>query len=128
MQQGHAPCARCAGRDWDVFYVAADAHNRLVKFGITSGDGSIRLSRHAQDGFTEVVRLVTGLPGTVALDAERAVRAALSLANERPQRGREYFDISCLPLILDVAHGWLAGQGTTITGPAGYYTEEEIAS
>ena len=128
IQQGHAPCARCAGRGWDVFYVVANARDHLVKFGITGGDGSIRLSRHAQDAFTEVVRLVTGLPETVALDTERAVRAALALADERPLRGREYFDVSCLPLILDVAQGWLAGQGTVITDPADNYTQERIAS
>ena len=53
------------------------------------------------------MRLVTGLPGTVALDAENAVKSALAVAGEKPVRGREYFDASCLALILDVADSWL---------------------
>jgi hypothetical protein len=54
-----------------------------------------------------VVRLVADLAPTVAAKAERAVISALSLAREQPIRGREYFDISCLALILDVADSWL---------------------
>lgn len=50
---------------------------------------------------------MTGLTGTVALDAENAVKSALALAGEKPVRGREYFDFSCLALILDVADSWL---------------------
>ncbi len=72
----------------------------VVKCGITTGDGRHRLLIHAGQGYTEVVRLVTGLPGTVALDTENAVKSALALAGEKPVRGREYFDASCL--ILDV--------------------------
>jgi hypothetical protein len=54
-----------------------------------------------------VVHLAAGLPGTVALDTENAVKAALATAGEKPVRGREYFDVSCLALILDVASSWL---------------------
>ena len=53
----------------------------------------------------------------MALDTENAVKAALALAGAKPIRGTEYFDISCLALILDVAEGWLAGQGAVITSP-----------
>ena len=79
-----------------------------VKFGITSGNPRPRLGEHRRYGYTSVVYLVTSLPVKMALDTENAIRSALALAGERPVRGREYFDISCLPLILDVAGGWLA--------------------
>lgn len=103
--QGHGVCRFCAGGEWDAFYVVTDGG--VIKFGITTGEGRHRLLTHAGQGYTEVVRLVTGLPGTAALDAENAVKSALALAGEEPVRGREYFDASCLALILDVADSWL---------------------
>ena len=99
-------CRFCAGGEWDAFYVVTGGG--VVKFGITTGEGRPRLLTHAADGYTEVVRLVTSLPGTVALDTENAVKSALGLAGEKPLQGREYFDGSCLALILDVADSWLA--------------------
>lgn len=103
---GQGACYICGhSGEWDVFYVVT---SRLaVKFGITSGDPRDRLADHARDGFTSIARLTAGLPGTVALDTERAVRRTLALAGERPARGREYFDISCLALVLDIADSWL---------------------
>ena len=105
VSQGHGVCRFCAGTEWDAFYVVTGSG--VVKFGITTGDGRHRLLTHASQGYTEVMRLVTGLPGTVALDAENAVKSALAVAGEKPVRGREYFDASCLALILDVADSWL---------------------
>jgi hypothetical protein len=103
--QGSGICRFCAGAEWDAFYVVTG--DGIVKFGITTGDGRRRLLIHAGQGYIEVVRLVTGLPGTVALDVENAVKSALTLAAEKPVRGREYFDVSCLALILDIADSWL---------------------
>lgn len=97
----------CACREWDAFYVVVAS--QAVKFGITSGDGRLRLRTHALHGYTEVVRLATGLPGSVAIDTEDAVKSALALARERPIRGKEYFDVSRLALVLDVADSWLSG-------------------
>jgi len=98
-------CGRCAGKTWDAFYVVT---SRLaVKFGITSGDPRPRLAVHARDGYRQVVKVATNLPPTVAAATERAIISALALAREQPLRGREYFDISCLALILDVADSWL---------------------
>lgn len=105
VAHGHGICRFCAHGDWDAFYVVTG--DAGVKFGITSSDGRHRLARHSNAGFTSVELLATGLPGTIALDAENAVKAALALARERPLKGREYFDISCLGLIMDVAEGWL---------------------
>ena len=106
VMQGHDVCRKCSHRDWDAFYVVTSAD--VVKFGVTSGDPRRRLSDHAVKGYTEVVRLIVDLPGMVAHDAELAIRAALESAGERPVRGREYFDISCLALVLDVADSWLS--------------------
>lgn len=109
--QGQGVCRICTGREWDAFYVVASS--AVVKFGVTSGEPGPRIRKHASDGYTDVIRLVTGLPGTVAPDAERAIKAALALAGEKPVRGKEYFDISCLALILDVADSWLGTSAET---------------
>lgn len=106
VQRGQGICRYCAGKDWDAFYVVTSP--LAVKFGITSGDGAHRLRVHAATGYRTVVRCVTGLPGDLAPGTENAVKVALAMAREQPVRGREYFDISCLALILDVADGWLA--------------------
>lgn len=111
VNQGHGVCRFCIGKDWDAFYVVMG--NGVIKFGITTGDPRPRLRIHAGQGYAEVVRLATGLPGTVAPDTERAVLAALALAAEKPVQGREYFDASCLALILDVADSWLTVPATS---------------
>lgn len=104
LGRGDGACRMCAGKVWDAFYVVTG--NGVVKFGITSGDPRRRLYFHAMQGYAEVVLLATDLPGTVAPDAEHAVKQALALADEWPVQGKEYFDISCLALILDVADSW----------------------
>ena len=103
--RGSGICRFCSCCLPDVFYVVTGGG--IVKFGITSGDPRPRLRDHAANGFASVVRLVAGLPRTLALDAENAVKSALAMAGEKPVRGREYFDVSCVPLIIDVADSWL---------------------
>jgi hypothetical protein len=109
VDQGHGLCRYCAGAEWDVLYVVTS--DEAVKFGITSGDPRKRLRIHARHGFTHVKRLATELPGTIALDTETAIRSALTLAGEKPVRGREYYAIPCLALVLDVADSWLNEAG-----------------
>jgi hypothetical protein len=106
VSQGHGVCRVCAGSEWDAFYIVGGG--QAVKFGITTGDGRHKLLVHAAQGYADVHRLVTGLPDATALDAENAVKSALALAGEKPVLGMEYFDISCLALVLDVADSWLA--------------------
>jgi hypothetical protein len=108
VQQGEGVCRKCRGKLWDAFYVVEHEELHRVKFGVTSGDARPRLADHHKDGYRTVVRLLTGLPDGAAPDAERAVKAALAMAGEKPVRGTEYFDVSCLALILDVADSWLA--------------------
>lgn len=91
-----------------MFYVVADDINDVVKFGITSGNPRPRLSRHAREGFDDVIRLVEGLPGDLAPRLERAILAALQDAREAPVRGREYFPSRVLALVLDLVDGWTA--------------------
>jgi single CXXC unit len=105
VRSGSGTCRSCACSRPDVFYVVTGAG--VVKFGVTSGDPRPRLRNHAARGYTDVIRLATGLLVTVALDAEDAVKSALAMAGEKPVRGREYFDVSCAPLIIDVADSWL---------------------
>lgn len=103
--RGQGICPACRGAIWDVLYVVTSALS--VKFGITSGDPRPRLAVHHKAGYRTVARLATGLPDGAAPSTERAIRAALESAGERPVKGREYYDISCLALILDIADGWL---------------------
>ena len=100
-------CAECA-QPHTVFYVLENEQERIVKFGISSLEGRFRLAQHRRSGFTQRHLLETGLADGVARKAENAVKAALALAGAEPVQGREYFDVSCLGLILDVAASWLS--------------------
>lgn len=107
VRKGQGLCVICAhdARSliaWDAFYVVQDPNDGTVKFGITSGNAKRRIRRHARDGYTDVLRLHTGLPGTVAPDLERNIKAALRDARVTPTRGVEYFPESALSLILDL--------------------------
>ena len=111
VRSGQGICATCAGRVHDVFYIVHDPAAHRVKFGITSGDPRPRLRTHHVAGYQEIVRLMPGLPGDVAGEMERAVRAALTLADLRPVQGREHYDLTALAVILDMVDNypiWLA--------------------
>jgi len=102
--QGHGICRKCANKTWDVFYVVVNEASQVVKFGITSNDARVRLSRHRTDGFGTVVTTIEGM--SAAPDLERAVKSTLQLARMAPVRGREYYSVEALPLILDVVDQW----------------------
>jgi hypothetical protein len=114
--RGRGLCWACRGRAWDTFYVVEHASAFRIKFGITSICGHSRLRDHRAAGYTRVVRLMAGLPGDTAPEIERAVIAALALAGERPVRGREYYDVSALALVLDVADNYPTGMRPTAAG------------
>lgn len=101
---GHGICGRCAGKEWDMFYVVASGE--AVKFGITSGDPRPRLRLHKAAGYRTVVRLLTVLPDDTALELENAVKATLRLARIKPIKGKEYFDIDALAVILDIVDNY----------------------
>jgi hypothetical protein len=78
-----------------------------VKFGITSRDGYARLRTHRVNGFTEVLRLVTGLPEGLAVLTEQKIKLALAMVDAKPVRGREYFSDEYLALIENEIGNWL---------------------
>ena len=106
VQQGKGICRICAYKVWDVFYVLTSPGLYRVKFGITSNDERERFRVHHRDGFDtrNPLRLFTGFPA--ARDLEIAVKTTLELAGERPVKGIEYYDISTLALVLDVADNY----------------------
>lgn len=106
VSQGGGICRTCSNRSWDVFYVVVSAAENRVKFGVTSGDSRWRLAEHARAGYRDVVRNLCNLAGGVALEMERNTRGALRDAGMVPVRGREYFDISALSLILDLVDNY----------------------
>ena len=96
----------CAGREWNIFYVVRSTNGNL-KFGITSNNPEPRLRAHKSRGYLEVVRLFTGLSGTIAPDTERAVIHALKLAGIEPIHGLEYFPPEALSTVLDTVDIYL---------------------
>lgn len=106
LQQGSGLCRLCVGKVWDAFYVVLNEEDQIVKFGITSGDPRPRMGVHARSGYDTVVRIMVDLPLEIARPMEKAVMAALKLAGIEPVRGREYFPISALPVVLDVADNY----------------------
>jgi hypothetical protein len=91
---------------WDVFYVVVNDQRGYIKFGITVRDGRARLSYHRGAGYRTTLRLMTDLPSDTAEAIERAVLATLRLASIAPVRGREYYDVAALALVLDVADNY----------------------
>lgn len=89
------------GETCDVFYIVVNDASATVKPGITS-DPRDRLGAHRREGFGRLVRLFEGLPLGVALEVELLVFEALKEAGEEPERGREYFPLHALGLILAV--------------------------
>ena len=104
VDQGGGICRYCKCKVWDIFYVVTNDAGQAVKFGVTSHDSRARLQFHRADGFSNVIRTFTSLPD--AADLERAVMATLRLAGVEPVRGREYFDLAALSVILDIADNW----------------------
>ncbi|MFF4116167.1 hypothetical protein [Streptomyces sp. NPDC001714] len=98
-----------AAKPQDVFYVVTGTDRVTgksgVKFGISNGDGEVRLSRHARDGYNTRHRLFTGLPKGVAREAENGMLARLECAGHKPLHGREYYPQAALGLILDSLDG-----------------------
>lgn len=105
VQSGGGVCLACARKTWDAFYVVVNRSHSRVKFGITAGHGRRRLGDHRSAGYSDVVLLAIDQPD--AAQIERAVIGALANAGVLPVKGREYFDVSALPLVLDVAAGWV---------------------
>jgi hypothetical protein len=114
VRDGQGICATCAGRTSDVIYIVVDEDAARCKIGISSGDARPRLGDHRADGYDTVVRCD---PLRGARIAEAAVLAALALTFHTPIRGREYFAIGALPIMIAVVDSYLAGRGLFDTRP-----------
>lgn len=101
-----------------MFYVVTSA--RRVKPGITSGDPKDRLKAHRLDGFDTVELLLPGLPHLVAPELEQAVLKTLGKAGYRPVRGREYFSIEALDLVLSTVDEFAYERGLDFSDPRCY--------
>jgi len=95
--------------DRDVLYVTRNPVTCCVKFGITSRNGYVRLRTHRVDGFTEVLRLITGLPEGLAVLTEQKIKLALAMVDAKPMRGQEYFSDEYLDLIKNEIGNWVPG-------------------
>lgn len=113
LQRGTGICQQCGWMDRDVLYVTRNPVTCCVKFGITSRDGYARLRTHRVDGFTEVLRLITGLPEGLAVLTEQKIKLALAMADAEPMRGREYFSDEYLALIENEIGNWVPGAPIT---------------
>ena len=86
----------------NIFYVVCSTY--VVKFGVTSARlGSNRIKTHRRDGLTTVLRHGR-CPDAFRL--ERNILGACLDCDYVPVRGKEYFDIAALPLIIDIVDGW----------------------
>ncbi len=103
-------CRFCKNKVWDIFYIVTNDAAQIVKFGVTSHDPRARLRFHQAGGFATVLKMITRLPD--AAELEYAALATLRLAGIPPVRGREYFDMTALPVILDVADNWPGARAT----------------
>ena len=80
-----------------------------LKFGITSGNPKPRLATHRRDGYRTAVRLFTKLPPMKAAELEQRLKLMdLPAAGFSPVRGREYFGIDALPVVLGIVDRELA--------------------
>jgi hypothetical protein len=104
-RQGHGICRFCAGSEWDVFYIVTGSG--IVKFGITTGTATTVSPSTPPRGSPTSSTWQPTSPAQSHSTPRTPSRPLWPTAGEIPVRGREYFEISCLALILDVASSWL---------------------
>lgn len=101
---GQGICRFCAHNEWDIFYVVVNDAAQRVKFGITTHNPRQRLKEHRRHGYTRAIRIMTDVPDAASL--EHVVQSALLDAGFKPVWGREYYEISAMAVILDIADNW----------------------
>jgi hypothetical protein len=118
--QGSGPCIQCGSARtydgvWDIFYIVSGPAG--IKLGVTRGDPCVRLGAHRRDGYTNVVRLWTGLPEGLAKATEDTLLARLKADSWVPVRGREYFPSGVLATVQRIAEAVLDGPGKLDPAP-----------
>jgi hypothetical protein len=86
IQRGRGICLSCAYQ-WDCFYIVR-SDTGSIKFGITTGNAKSRLSDHARNGYADVIKLWTNLPGGYAHSTEQFCILMLRDAGIKPIRGQ----------------------------------------
>ena len=98
----------------DVYYVVSGLDTATgedtVKPGISSGGGYNRLRQHAEDGLTSQHLRITGLPLGMARVLERFVLDGLDGEGWLSIRGVEYFPLTALHDVMDLAGEWFTDQ------------------
>lgn len=107
VRTGVGGCAACKNKVFDVFYVVHNRDACVIKLGITSGDGRLRLRDHARNGFTGVLRVLTGLRQGEAFAMEQELLTLLKLSGVAPVQGREYFQDAITNVVLGYVDGAL---------------------
>lgn len=100
LQRRQGLCSQCIRTPSDVFYVVRNPYTQIVKFGITSGNGSDRLNTHKRDGFTEIVYIHKNF--SRARQLEDTMKILLRNCGFQPIRGHEYFRDNALPFIRSI--------------------------
>lgn len=99
LLSGGIICREIYSQEFTVVYVVRN--HFAVKYGITSGNGTERITDHINNGFTIIERKYQNLPIGLPIIIERSVKLVLTNNGFYPIRGREYYNIECLPLILN---------------------------
>lgn len=83
-----------------VIYVVNNEFN--LKFGITNGDGQLRLQTHKYDGYSNIALLRINQPILLVKNIENIIIDELNQAGFIPIRGREYYSIEAMSIVIDV--------------------------
>ncbi|WP_208641002.1 hypothetical protein, partial [Streptomyces carpinensis] len=70
-------------------------------------DARPQLADHARHGYRRVVRLMTGLPGRLAVELDQVTLLVLRLVGMEPVQGLEHFDVAALPVVQAAVEEWL---------------------
>lgn len=95
---GQGVCKPCAWAGTDCLYLVYNPLTDVHKVGVTSGDYRTRIRGHRREGFTELVRIYTGVAR--AYDIEQRILRSILDSGYSPVRGKEYFRVD---------RDWIAG-------------------
>ena len=103
------PLSEMAWSKQDALYVVTGGTG--IKVGVTHGDASARLRIHKGDGYPNCIRLFKNMPAGTAPAIENSVLEACESADYKPVKGREYFGLEALNVILDTVDSYVSQIG-----------------
>jgi hypothetical protein len=98
---------------FDAFYIVLDLEAKRMKFGITNGDATQRLSQHSSYGFTKTDMLLIDYPQANML--ESFLKKSLKLLNIEPLFGHECFRLEHLETVRHLVNAFQSIGCTEIT-------------